>query len=129
MTPAPYELAIFFTGDWLEEAVFCWLQEAQQEANVHRRVRGYLSNDLAWMTPSREGIGRGPRYAPEAPPPRGGRNRRLVEDGCIVAAIGRKQVFAHGGACDVVCACDCDVHVADSFHVVGSLHDVGSCHD
>ena len=71
----------------------CWLQEAQQEAKIHRRVRGYLQDDLTWMTlmppmvlPTKEGAGRGPRYAPEVPPPKGERNRKLVDDGCIVAA-------------------------------------------
>ena len=62
--------------DWLEEALCCWLQEAQQEAKVHRRVRGYLCNDLTWMTlvppmvlPAKEeGMGREPRYTPELPP-------------------------------------------------------------
>ena len=31
------ELAIPM-GDWLEEALYCWLQEAQQEAKLYRRV-------------------------------------------------------------------------------------------
>ena len=60
---------------------------------MHRRVRGYLHNDLMWMTlmppmelPTKEGAGRGPRYAPDSPPPKGERNRKLIEDGCIVAA-------------------------------------------
>ena len=86
------ELAIPM-GDWLEEALYCWLQEAQQEAKLYRRVRGYLSDDLTWMTlmpplvlPTKEGAGRGPRYAPELPPPQGERNRKLIADGCIVAA-------------------------------------------
>ena len=88
------ELAIP-SGDWLEDALYCWLQEAQQEAQIHRRVRGYLQDDLTWMTlmppmvlPTKlkEGAGRGLRYAPEAPPPKGERNRKLVDDGCIVAA-------------------------------------------
>ena len=86
------ELAIPM-GDWLEEALYCWLQEAQQEAKLHRRVRGYFSDDLTWMTlmppmvlPTKEGEGRGPRYAPEPPPPQGERNRKLIADGCIVAA-------------------------------------------
>ena len=77
--------------NWLEDALYCWLQEAQQEAKIHRRVRGYLQDDLTWMTlmprmvlPTKEGAGRGLRYAPEAPPPK--RNRKLVDDGCIVAA-------------------------------------------
>ena len=71
------ELAIPM-GDWLEEALYCWLQEAQQEAKLHRRVRGYFSDDLTWMTlmppmvlPTDEGAGRGRRYAPELPPPQG----------------------------------------------------------
>ena len=77
------------------EALYCWLQEAQQEAKLHRRVRGYFSDDLTWMTlmppmvlPTKEGAGRGPRYAPELPPPppQGERNRKLISDGCIVAA-------------------------------------------
>ena len=86
------ELAIP-SGDWLADALYCWLQEAQQEAKIHRRVRGYLQDDLTWMTlmppmvlPTKEGAGRGLRYAPEAPPPKGERNRKLVDDGCIVAA-------------------------------------------
>ena len=66
------ELAIPM-GDWLEEALYCWLQEAQQEAKLYRRA-------------TREGEGRGPRYAPELPPPQGERNRKLIADGCIVAA-------------------------------------------
>ncbi|OLP88351.1 hypothetical protein AK812_SmicGene30348 [Symbiodinium microadriaticum] len=76
-----------------EDALYCWLQEAQQEAKLHRRVRGYLSDDLTWMTlmppmvlPTEEGAGRGPRYAPELPPPQRERNRKLIADGCIVAA-------------------------------------------
>ena len=32
------ELAIPL-GGWLEDALYCWLQEAQQEAKIHRRVR------------------------------------------------------------------------------------------
>ena len=43
------ELAIPL-GGWLEDALYCWLQEAQQEAKIHRRVRGYLQDDLTWMT-------------------------------------------------------------------------------
>ena len=65
------ELAIPL-GSWLEDALYCWLQEAQQEAKIHRRVRGYLQDDLTWMTlmppmvlPTKEGAGSGPRYAPE----------------------------------------------------------------
>ena len=57
------ELAIPL-GDWLEDALYCWLQEAQQEAKIHRRVRGYLQDDLTWMTlmpptvlPTKEGAG------------------------------------------------------------------------
>ena len=38
------------------------------------------------VLPTKEGAGRGLRYAPEAPPPKGERNRKLVDDGCIVAA-------------------------------------------
>ncbi|CAE7767604.1 unnamed protein product, partial [Symbiodinium microadriaticum] len=59
------ELAIP-SGDWLADALYCWLQEAQQEAKIHRRVRGYLQDDLTWMTlmppmvlPTKEGAGRG----------------------------------------------------------------------
>ncbi|CAE7721265.1 unnamed protein product, partial [Symbiodinium sp. KB8] len=65
------ELAIPM-GDWLEDALYCWLQEAQQEAKLHRRLRGYLQDDLTWMTlmppmvlPTALGAGREPRYAPE----------------------------------------------------------------
>ena len=43
------ELAIPM-GDWLEDALYCWLQEAQQEAKLHRRLRGCFSDDLTWMT-------------------------------------------------------------------------------
>ena len=77
----------------MRDALYCWLQEAQQEAKLHQRVRGYFSDDLTWMTlmppmvlPTEEGAGRGPRYAPELPPPQGERNRKLIADGCIVAA-------------------------------------------
>ena len=52
-------------GDWLEEAVYCWLQEAQEEAKVFRLVHGYYSDDRTWMTltppmkiPAKVGIGR-----------------------------------------------------------------------
>ena len=52
-----------------------------------------FQDDLTWMTlmpptvlPTKEGAGIGPRYAPEVPPPKGERNRKLVDDGCIVAA-------------------------------------------
>ncbi|CAE7328984.1 unnamed protein product [Symbiodinium microadriaticum] len=38
------------------------------------------------VLPTKEGAGSGPRYAPEVPPPKGERNRKLVDDGCIVAA-------------------------------------------
>ena len=38
------------------------------------------------VLPTKGGAGRGLRYAPEAPPPKGERNRKLVDDGCIVAA-------------------------------------------
>ena len=38
------------------------------------------------VLPTKEGEGRGPRYAPEPPPPQGERNRKLIADGCIVAA-------------------------------------------
>ena len=34
----------------------------------------------------KEGAGCGPRYVPELPPSKGERNRRLIEDGCVVAA-------------------------------------------
>ncbi|CAE7894569.1 unnamed protein product, partial [Symbiodinium sp. KB8] len=53
----------------------------------------WLEDDLTWMTlmppmvlPTAVGAGREPRYAPELPPPRGERNRKLIADGCIVAA-------------------------------------------
>ena len=62
---------------------YCWLQEAQRLSPG----RSYLDDANApTVLPTKEGAGRGPRYAPEAPPPRGERNRKLVEDGCIVAA-------------------------------------------
>ena len=38
------------------------------------------------VLPTAVGPGRGPRYAPELPLPRGERNRKLIADGCIVAA-------------------------------------------
>ena len=38
------------------------------------------------VLPTEEGAGRGPRYAPELPPPQRERNRKLIADGCIVAA-------------------------------------------
>ncbi|CAE7839519.1 unnamed protein product, partial [Symbiodinium microadriaticum] len=43
------ELAIP-SEDWLADALYCWLQEVQQEAKIHRRVKGYFQDDLTWMT-------------------------------------------------------------------------------
>ncbi|CAE7216015.1 unnamed protein product [Symbiodinium microadriaticum] len=65
-------------GDWLAEAVYCWMQEAREEAKIFQRARGYYSGDLAWMSlmPPVEvhattGVGLEPAYAPELPPPKG----------------------------------------------------------
>ena len=43
----------------LAEAVYGWLQEAKEEAKVHRRSRGYLRDDLTWraLTPRRLSAG------------------------------------------------------------------------
>ena len=78
-------------GDWLVDALYCWLQEAREEAKIYKRVHGYHSGDLAWMSlmppvelPDAKGVG--PAFATEPPPPLGERNRRLIEDGCIVQA-------------------------------------------
>ena len=78
-------------GDWLVDALYCWLQEAREEAKIYKRVHGYHGGDLAWMSlmppvelPDAKGVG--PAYATEPPPPLGERNRKLIEDGCIVQA-------------------------------------------
>ena len=78
-------------GDWLVDALYCWLQEAREEAKIYKRAHGYYSGDLAWMSlmPPVElpdAKGSGPAFAPEPPPPLGERNRKLIEDGCIVQA-------------------------------------------
>ena len=39
----PYE-------ECLQEAVYNWIQEAKEEAKVFRRVHGYFSDDLTWMS-------------------------------------------------------------------------------
>eukprot|EP00439_Symbiodinium_sp_Y106_P025707 s8442_g3.t1 len=64
-------------GDWL--------------AKIYKRVHGYHSGDLAWMSlmppvelPDAKGVG--PAFATEPPPPLGERNRKVIEDGCIVQA-------------------------------------------
>eukprot|EP00439_Symbiodinium_sp_Y106_P035407 s5261_g4.t1 len=54
--------------DWLVDALYCWLQEAREEAKIYKRAHGYHSGDLAWINATRE------------------RNRKLIEDGCIVQA-------------------------------------------
>ena len=43
----------------LAEAVYGWLQEAKEEAKVHRRSRGFLRDDLTWraLTPRRLSAG------------------------------------------------------------------------
>ncbi|CAE7370784.1 unnamed protein product, partial [Symbiodinium sp. KB8] len=82
------ELAVR-TGDWLEAVLLA------ARGAARGKCRGAaLSDDLTWMTlippimlPTREGAGSGPRYAPEPPPPKGERNRKLVEDGCIVGSL------------------------------------------
>ena len=33
-------------GDWLVDALYCWLQEAREEAKIYKRVHGYHSGDL-----------------------------------------------------------------------------------
>ena len=78
-------------GDWLVDALYCWLQEAREEAKIYKRAHGYHSGDLAWMSlmppvelPDAKGVG--PAFATEPPPPLGERNRKLIEDGCIVQA-------------------------------------------
>eukprot|EP00439_Symbiodinium_sp_Y106_P025952 s2381_g3.t1 len=78
-------------GDWLVDALYCWLQEAREEAKIYKRAHGYHSGDLAWMSlmppvelPDAKGVG--PAFAAEPPPPLGERNRKLIEDGCIVQA-------------------------------------------
>ncbi|CAE7794108.1 unnamed protein product [Symbiodinium sp. CCMP2456] len=70
-------------GDWLVDALYCWLQEAREEAKVYKRAQGYYSDDLAWMSlmppmelPDAKGVG----------PPLRERNRKLIEDGCSVQA-------------------------------------------
>ena len=67
-------------GDWLVDALYCWLQEAREEAKIYKRVSG----DLAWMSlmppvelPDAKGVG--PAFATEPPPPLGERNRKLIE--------------------------------------------------
>eukprot|EP00439_Symbiodinium_sp_Y106_P058225 s6478_g8.t1 len=79
--------------DWLVDALYCWLQEACEEAKakIYKRAHGYHSGDLAWMSlmPPVElpdAKGSGPAFATEPPPPLGERNRKLIEDGCIVQA-------------------------------------------
>ena len=37
-------------GDWLVDALYCWLQEACEEAKIYKRAHGYHSGDLAWMS-------------------------------------------------------------------------------
>ena len=37
-------------GDWLVDALYCWLQEAREEAKIYKRVHGYHGGDLAWMS-------------------------------------------------------------------------------
>ena len=37
-------------GDWLVDALYCWLQEAREEPKIYKRVHGYHSGDLAWMS-------------------------------------------------------------------------------
>ena len=61
-------------GDWLVDALYCWLQEAREEAKIYKRVHGYHGGDLAWMSlmppvelPDAKGVG--PAYATEPPPP------------------------------------------------------------
>ena len=45
------ELNLAF-GDWLVlvDALYCWLQEAREEAKIYKRAHGYHSGDLAWMS-------------------------------------------------------------------------------
>ena len=76
-------------GDWLVDALYCWLQEAREEAKIYKRVHGYHSGDLAWMSlmpPVALRDAKGVAFATEPPPPLGERNRKLIEDGCIVQA-------------------------------------------
>ena len=51
-------------GDWLVDALYCWLQEAREEAKIYKRVHGYHGGDLAWMSlmppaelPDAKGVG------------------------------------------------------------------------
>ena len=32
-------------GDWLVDALYCWLQEACEEAKIYKRAHGYHSGD------------------------------------------------------------------------------------
>ena len=62
--------------DWLVDALYCWLQEACEEAKakIYKRAHGYHSGDLAWMSlmppvelPDAKGVG--PRLCDRAPAP------------------------------------------------------------
>ena len=53
-------------GDWLVHALYCWLQEAREEAKIHKRAHGYHSGDLAWMSLMPPV---GPRLCDRAPAP------------------------------------------------------------
>eukprot|EP00439_Symbiodinium_sp_Y106_P001674 s9130_g1.t1 len=66
-------------------------EEAREEAKIYKRAHGYHSGDLAWMSLMppvglQDAKGSGPAFAAEPPPPLGERNRKLIEDGCIVQA-------------------------------------------
>ena len=43
--------------DWLVDALYCWLQEAREEAKIYKRAHGYHSGDLAWINATRGAAG------------------------------------------------------------------------
>ena len=123
-------------GDWLEEAVYCWLQEAQEEApcqqsgaagvdeHEHKeQLHGYYSDDLTWMTltppmkiPRKVGIG---REAGAEPP---GKHKQRGKQNAALRTKATLITEERGLACDMV------LH-SEQFFAYGILevtHDVTS---
>ena len=89
--------------DWLTDAVYCWLQEAREEAKIYKRSHGYFSGELAWKALVRVAEpqampSRAPVATSELPPPRGQRNRKLLEEGSTLEAREKNASWASGAA-------------------------------
>ena len=73
---------------YIGDSVYLWLQEAKEGARIVRRTTGYLAGAIAWMDlgrrPAIEGIDDPDDSEP--PPPKGERQKRLLDEGSLAQA-------------------------------------------